>query len=137
MNKVYDILESYKIARNCLALWQDAPSSPILRYDEMLAELAMIDGVGSMSASLLIDRVLGEFNETGSLNSLYETAVIISKMNDINEAALQLHVHPNTIRYRLRRILEIAGMNLSSPRDCRIFSRAVFFKEMRDVLKKG
>ncbi|MGI6782822.1 MAG: PucR family transcriptional regulator [Aminivibrio sp.] len=137
VNKVYDVPESYKIAGNCLALWQDAPGSPILRYDEMLAELAMIDGVGSMSASLLIDRVLGEFNETGPLNSLYETAVTISKMNDINEAALQLHVHPNTIRYRLRRIMEITGMNLSSPRDCRIFSQAVFFKEMRDVLRKS
>ncbi len=131
-----DIPESYKIARNCVAVCRDALSRSVFRYDDALAELAMIDGVSSMAASLLIDRVLAEFNEAGPLHPLLETAVHISKTNDINEAADRLHVHPNTIRYRVRRIQEITGMNLFSPQDCRVFSQAVFCKEMRDAVKK-
>ncbi len=33
------------------------------------------------------------------------------------EAARQLHVHPNTVRYRLRRIQELTGLDLTNLRD--------------------
>lgn len=34
---------------------------------------------------------------------------------DVSAAAAELYVHPNTFRYRLRRIEEIAGLNLADP----------------------
>jgi len=34
---------------------------------------------------------------------------------DIGKAAASLSVHPNTLRYRLRRLQEIAGINLADP----------------------
>ena len=35
---------------------------------------------------------------------------------DVTAAAASLHVHPNTLRYRLKRATEICGMDLSRPR---------------------
>ncbi|WP_234311793.1 CdaR family transcriptional regulator [Streptomyces griseus] len=34
---------------------------------------------------------------------------------DVREAAAQLHVHPNTLRYRMRRAEELTGLDLSRP----------------------
>jgi DNA-binding PucR family transcriptional regulator len=35
---------------------------------------------------------------------------------DVTAAAGALHVHPNTLRYRLKRATEVCGMDLSRPR---------------------
>ncbi|MFE7274780.1 PucR family transcriptional regulator [Streptomyces sp. NPDC057623] len=39
----------------------------------------------------------------------------LNAFGDIREAAAQLHVHPNTLRYRLRRAEELTGLDLSRP----------------------
>ncbi|MCF1595886.1 PucR family transcriptional regulator [Streptomyces muensis] len=39
----------------------------------------------------------------------------LNALGDVREAAGQLHVHPNTLRYRLRRAEELTGLDLSRP----------------------
>lgn len=39
----------------------------------------------------------------------------LDTMGDITAAAQSLHIHPNTFRYRLRRLAEIGGMDLKDP----------------------
>ncbi|WP_254390692.1 CdaR family transcriptional regulator [Streptomyces sp. AC550_RSS872] len=39
----------------------------------------------------------------------------LNAFGDVREAATQLHVHPNTLRYRLRRAEELTGLDLSRP----------------------
>lgn len=39
----------------------------------------------------------------------------LDTMGDITAAAESLHIHPNTFRYRLRRLAEIGGMDLKDP----------------------
>ncbi|GAA2615338.1 helix-turn-helix domain-containing protein [Streptomyces roseoviolaceus] len=39
----------------------------------------------------------------------------LNSLGDIRAAAAQLHVHPNTLRYRLRRTEELTGLDLSRP----------------------
>lgn len=39
----------------------------------------------------------------------------LNAFGDVREAAAQLHVHPNTLRYRLRRAEELTGLDLSRP----------------------
>ncbi|MYS93836.1 MULTISPECIES: PucR family transcriptional regulator [Streptomyces] len=39
----------------------------------------------------------------------------LNSFGDIRAAAAQLHVHPNTLRYRLRRTEELTGLDLSRP----------------------
>lgn len=39
----------------------------------------------------------------------------LSNFGDVIAGARALHVHPNTFRYRLRRLLEVSGLDLSDP----------------------
>jgi hypothetical protein len=47
---------------------------------------------------------------TGSLRAYLEA------FGDVGRAAAAVHVHPNTFRYRLRRICEVSGLDLEDPR---------------------
>jgi hypothetical protein len=47
---------------------------------------------------------------TGSLRAYLEA------FGDVGHAAAAVHVHPNTFRYRLRRISEVSGLNLENSR---------------------
>ena len=39
----------------------------------------------------------------------------LDHFGDVRAAATALHVHPNTLRYRIRRIQELTGMDLDDP----------------------
>ena len=39
----------------------------------------------------------------------------LNSFGDVRAAAAQLHVHPNTLRYRIRRAEELTGLDLSRP----------------------
>ena len=47
---------------------------------------------------------------TGSLRAYLEA------FGDVGRAAADVHVHPNTFRYRLRRICEVSGLDLEDSR---------------------
>nr|WP_124444333.1 helix-turn-helix domain-containing protein [Kutzneria buriramensis]WKX16159.1 helix-turn-helix domain-containing protein [Kutzneria buriramensis] len=48
--------------------------------------------------------------------SLAETLLTyLNSFGDVRAAAAQLHVHPNTLRYRMRRAEELTGLDLSRP----------------------
>ncbi|MFI0469132.1 PucR family transcriptional regulator [Saccharopolyspora sp. 5N102] len=40
----------------------------------------------------------------------------LDAFGDVAKTAQAMHVHPNTLRYRLRRITEVSGLDLSNPR---------------------
>lgn len=39
----------------------------------------------------------------------------LDRLGDVREAAAELHVHPNTLRYRIRRVEQLTGLDLGSP----------------------
>jgi DNA-binding PucR family transcriptional regulator len=41
----------------------------------------------------------------------------LDHMGDVSAAAEALHVHTNTLRYRVRRLAEIGGMDLTDPEE--------------------
>jgi DNA-binding PucR family transcriptional regulator len=41
----------------------------------------------------------------------------LDAFGDIAAAAAAVHVHPNTLRYRLRRLAEVAGIDLDNADD--------------------
>lgn len=47
----------------------------------------------------------------------YEVTLLhyLSTMGDISEAAKRLHIHPNTLRYRLKKLTDTFGVDLSTP----------------------
>jgi DNA-binding PucR family transcriptional regulator len=52
---------------------------------------------------------------------------------DRRSAAAALHIHPNTLDYRLRRIEEMTGLRLSVPRDLAILVLAHSQRELRQA----
>jgi DNA-binding PucR family transcriptional regulator len=51
-------------------------------------------------------------HDTGLVTSLL---VFLSALGNVRAAARSLHVHPNTLRYRLRRVETVSGIDLSDP----------------------
>jgi len=91
--------------------WQDAPR-PVLA-DDLLPERAM---AGDPSArEQLVEEIYRPLEEAGS--ALLETlSVYLEQASSLEGAARMLFVHPNTVRYRLRRVTDVTGW---SPSDVR------------------
>jgi DNA-binding PucR family transcriptional regulator len=48
-------------------------------------------------------------------NLVDTVAAYLDAFGDVASASAQIHVHPNTFRYRLRRAKEISGIDLDDP----------------------
>ena len=65
--------------------------------------------------------VLGPIGELDRYDRLHHTSLLetltayLDAFGDVAAAAGAVHVHPNTFRYRLRRLAEIGGIDLSGP----------------------
>ncbi|AKU16611.1 PucR family transcriptional regulator [Luteipulveratus mongoliensis] len=91
--------------------WPDAPR-PCLS-DELLGERAL--NGDSRAHSALVDRIQRPLAGTGA--SLLETATAFLDTGGLEATARLLFVHPNTVRYRLRRIAELTGYDLTVTHD--------------------
>lgn len=92
--------------------WPDAPRP--VSADNLLPERAL-DG-DNAARRQLVDQVYRPLVEAGG--GLAETAAaVLEQSASLEAAARQLFVHPNTVRYRLRRIAEVCGRTPTEPRD--------------------
>ncbi|WP_108953596.1 PucR family transcriptional regulator [Streptomyces fragilis] len=91
--------------------WPDAPR-PVLA-DDLLPERAI---AGDPTArEQLVEEIYRPLEEAGS--ALLETlSVYLEQASSLEGAARMLFVHPNTVRYRLRRVTDVTGW---SPSDVR------------------
>lgn len=87
---------------------RDVHLDALLMQTVDLADEAGHDPLGAIAELERYDRERG----TDLLDSL---ARYLAAGEDARLAARQLHVHPNTLRYRLRRAHEIAGLDLTDP----------------------
>lgn len=87
---------------------RDVHLDALLMQTVDLADEAGHDPLGAIADLEAYDRERG----TELLDSL---ARYLAVGEDARLAARQLHVHPNTLRYRLRRAHEIAGLDLADP----------------------
>ncbi|KQU06929.1 PucR family transcriptional regulator [Rhodococcus sp. Leaf7] len=58
---------------------------------------------------------LVEYDARTSSSMCESTRVYLTHFGDVRRAAADLHVHPNTLRYRVRRVEEITRTDLSDP----------------------
>ncbi len=92
--------------------WPDAPR-PVLA-DELFPERVLAGDAPARRA--LIDRVYRPLSSAGG--ALFETATTyLDGGGGLESTARVLFVHPNTVRYRLRRIAAVTGYDLSQPRE--------------------
>jgi hypothetical protein len=95
-----------------VAAWPGAPR-PVAAAD-LLPE-RLLDGDASAREQLLQDVYAPLAAATGSL--LETLSVYLETGGTLEGTARLLFVHPNTVRYRLRRVTEVCALSPTSPRD--------------------
>jgi DNA-binding PucR family transcriptional regulator len=100
--------------------WPGAPRP--VRSLELLPERAL---AGDPEAEWqLVDRVARPLEEASG--ALLETVDAYLEVGGVLEScARKLFVHPNTVRYRLRRVAELTGRNANDPRDALVLRVAL------------
>jgi sugar diacid utilization regulator len=134
--------------RGLFALGRPVPRAELaaaLDDARLLIDLARRDGVGGAVdadafvlelllarapdlAGRLTESVLGPleiYAERRSSDLLETLEVFLACALDRRQAAQRLHVHPNTLDYRLRRIAELTGLEPGRPRDLALLELAM------------
>ena len=92
--------------------WPQAPRP--VHADDLLPERALDGDVAA--AAQLLEHVYNPLAESGP--ALLETVTaFLAAGGSIEATARALYLHPNTVRYRLRRVEELTGLAPSDPRD--------------------
>jgi DNA-binding PucR family transcriptional regulator len=112
------LAEASRSARESLAgfraatAWPDAPR-PVAAND-LLPERAL-DGDPD-AIGMLVDEVYVELvaEDPALIDTL---AAYLERAGSLEGAARELFVHPNTVRYRLRRVADVTGLTPTVPRD--------------------
>lgn len=88
---------------------EDVTLDAVLLAGEDYLEAQGIQPTAGVVGSLL---AYDQENDACLLDSL---EAYLAALGDVTSAAARLHVHPNTMRYRLRRVAEIGGLDLRDP----------------------
>ncbi|MGA9873163.1 MAG: helix-turn-helix domain-containing protein [Rhodococcus sp. (in: high G+C Gram-positive bacteria)] len=106
---IADAVVSYRLASDAL------DTAPAHAFDNraLLDEgdsqlLALLTAKPSAATGAVVSTVLGPLDDPGNEHILAGLAAFIS-MGTATDAAAALHVHPQTLRYRLRRARELTG----------------------------
>jgi len=107
-------------AMRAVVAWPTAPRP--VRSADLLPERAL---AGDPSAERhLIEHIARPLEEAGP--ALLETVEVYLEVGGVLEmCARQLFVHPNTVRYRLKKAAELTGRNAADPRDALVLRVAL------------
>ena len=102
--------------------------------DDLLPERALIGEAPARRT--LVDRVYRPLRDNGS--ALLETATAYLDCGSALEATGRvLFVHPNTVRYRLRRIEDLVDLDLTHPRDAWVVQMALALGRLTEQPQRG
>ncbi|OIJ08528.1 PucR family transcriptional regulator [Anaerobacillus arseniciselenatis] len=82
----------------------------IYRYLEVLLKKKQEDGYENATL-----KKLGEYDGINKTQLLETLEIYLNNDSNVNDAAKELHIHTNTLIYRLKRIVEIADIDLKNP----------------------
>ena len=106
-----------------------SPSRP-LRADELLPERALLgDDYAREELYQNVYRVLHGDNPD---DPTFVTVTFLRNGSSLENTAKDLNVHPNTVRYRLKRAAETTGWDATDPRDAYVLTTALAIGRMRD-----
>lgn len=92
--------------------WPDAPRP--VQASDLLPERALdgdADAIGHLVDDVYLRLVAEDLTLVDTLTAYLE------RTGSLEGAARELFVHPNTVRYRLRRVADITGLTATQPRD--------------------
>jgi sugar diacid utilization regulator len=97
---------------SCAQAWPEAPRP--VAADDLLAERVLIGD--APARALILDRIWHPLSASGG--ALLETAAsYLETGGGLEGTARLLFVHPNTVRYRLGKIADVTGYQLTDPHD--------------------
>ncbi|MFV8829228.1 PucR family transcriptional regulator [Alkalihalobacterium sp. APHAB7] len=83
----------------------------VFKYLDIMIERKAEDSIDCFPISFLT-----EYDEKNQTNLLETLEVFLNMDGNVNEASKELHVHPNTLNYRMKRIVELTGIKLKDPK---------------------
>ena len=108
--------------------WPDAPR-PVPARD-LLAERVVL---GDESArTRLLEEVHGPLVIAGG-DLLVTASAFLETGCSLEATARQLYVHANTVRYRIRKVLELLGLDLTNPRDAQVIRVSLVLGRTADL----
>ncbi|MGE3285779.1 MAG: PucR family transcriptional regulator [Pseudonocardia sp.] len=128
-----DLASAHASAREALAGLRAAPGWPgaprPVHADDLLPERAL---VGDAAAHRTLVRTVVEPLEAAGGELLHTLETYLEGGGTLEACARALFVHPNTVRYRLRRVAELTGRVATDPRDALVLRTAVVMGRLRD-----
>ncbi|MGN6742870.1 MAG: PucR family transcriptional regulator, partial [Amnibacterium sp.] len=124
---VPDLVEASRSARAALAgfavvrAWRRSPR-PVLA-DDLLPERALAGD--PLARSTLIGRIYRPLKDHSTSELLSTLWAYLDNGRSLEGTARELFVHPNTVRYRLKRITELIGYDATGPREALILHAAL------------
>ena len=106
-----------------IALSGDAPTGRLFPYDDVVAahagKLAFPDRDKMIDALVMPQlRLLMEFDGRDGTDYVESLAAYLNSGRNVATAATMLHVHKNSVYYRLQRMNELAGIDVANERTC-------------------
>jgi DNA-binding PucR family transcriptional regulator len=112
--------------------WPDAPRP--VPADELLPERALAGD--PLARERLVQEVYRPLQSTGT--ALVETvSAFLEQTSSLEATARVLFVHPNTVRYRLRRVTEVSGYAPADPRQALTLRVALALGRLADAHPDG
>ncbi|WP_345422247.1 helix-turn-helix domain-containing protein [Pseudonocardia xishanensis] len=120
-------------ARAALAGLRAAPAWPAaprpVEADELLPERAVSGDPTALG--VLLETVIAPLDAAGG-ELLRTLATYLEGGGSLEACARALFVHPNTVRYRLRRVSELTGRSATDPRDAHVLRTALLAGRLAD-----
>ncbi|MEU6998009.1 helix-turn-helix domain-containing protein [Nonomuraea sp. NPDC046570] len=85
-----------------------------VHFESLLLQVADVVAAEEQSPTGPYERLLRHDAEHGS-DLVATLRAYLDAFGDVNAASARVHVHANTFRYRLKRLTEISGLDLSDP----------------------
>jgi hypothetical protein len=122
LSQAADSARSAMSGLHAAVVWPDAPRP--VPSAELLPERALAGDVEAQEQ--LVEDIYRRLLDAGG--SLLETlATYLEQAGSLEGTARLLFVHPNTVRYRLRKVVDVCGRDATNPRDAFALQLALAF----------
>jgi PucR family transcriptional regulator, purine catabolism regulatory protein len=135
---IMDLSEGYEQAVRALEIGRQLnEKSSITHYDDLGAFRILISEKHNPELLKFSSELLGAIikSDQESNSNLIDTLEMILKCNfNLKEAAQNMYIHYNTIRYRVKKIEELAKINLNSNNDCLSIQLAMQIRKIQNSI---
>lgn len=113
---------SYRLAARCMMIFSE--KERLIDYTAYSYWFAALAGSGSQETLWFVDQYITPLsqNDTGENGTILDTLGVALFENSIQTAAKKLQLHVNSVRYRLKKVREIVGLDFFNP-----FERSILF----------